>query len=282
MSIRHIIPISGKDSLAAAILQTTLHPQNKYEFIFNDTKCELPEVYAWLETVESKLGWSITRLETDLEKIIQERGGFLPSINQRYCTQQAKIKPMDSYLGKDWCVVYFGLRADEDRVGYIPTRSNNIRPAYPLIDNKITLPMVWSILETKGLCPPSFFWERLYKGVCDRLDEKSWVPLEKWQFRSLFSGRTRANCYFCFFQRLSELLWLYETHPTHFERALSFEKNDYTWVKDYPLSLFSEEEFRDRIFNKAVERVYKVVSGAGKTTVDNAISQTSCGLICGK
>ena len=41
--MRHIIPISGKDSLATAISQRARFPDVPYEYVYNDTRMELPE-----------------------------------------------------------------------------------------------------------------------------------------------------------------------------------------------------------------------------------------------
>jgi len=46
---RHIMPISGKDSLATALFQLAYEPDRPYEFMFNPTGAELPEVFTWLE-----------------------------------------------------------------------------------------------------------------------------------------------------------------------------------------------------------------------------------------
>lgn len=50
--MRHIIPISGKDSLWTAIYQKQKDPSLPYEYLFNDTGAELPDTYAWLDKVE--------------------------------------------------------------------------------------------------------------------------------------------------------------------------------------------------------------------------------------
>lgn len=42
--IRHIIPISGKDSLCTAIVQRQAEAL-EYEYLFNPTGSELPEVF---------------------------------------------------------------------------------------------------------------------------------------------------------------------------------------------------------------------------------------------
>lgn len=281
--MRHIIPISGKDSLVTALVQTTLQPNLSYEFLFNDTECELPEVYAWLEKVRVKTGWNITVLGKNLEEVIYYKGGFLPSIHTRFCTMDSKIKPMDKYLKGSKATIYYGLRADEDRIGYIPNNSSNIVPKYPLRERGITLPLVYLILDGYDLQPPDFFWQRLHDSVLNKLPQENLLPqLERWQFKTLFAGRSRSNCYFCFFQRQSEFLWLYEAHPNLFEKARNFEKTEYTWLKDCPLSSYDNKDFRDKVFERRVNKTVKALLGVGKVTVDSEINRTSCGLLCGK
>lgn len=279
---RHIIPISGKDSLATALVQTVEQPNLEYEFLFNDTGAELPEVYEWLDLLAAKTGWGIKRIGANLEAKIQSWNGFLPSIHARYCTKDCKIKPTDDYLGNDPAFVYYGLRADEERVGYIPANGSNIQPVYPLREKQLGIVHVYAILEAQGLTPPDFFWQRVYDVVCDRLPPEQWIKLEKWQFKTLFAGRSRANCYFCFFQRQAEFLWLYETHPSYFEKARRFEKSDFTWLKDHPLSDYDDSKFRERIFERHIVKLCNVLMGKGKASLDSEIARTSCGLICGK
>jgi hypothetical protein len=280
---RHIIPISGKDSLATALIQSAEEPSLPYEFIFNDTGAELPEVYQWLELVQQKTGWLIKKIGANLEAKIHFYNGFLPSAQARWCTKTGKIEPTDTYLGNDPAFVYYGLRADEGRVGYIPTRRSNIQPIYPLRDKKLGIQHVYAILEAQGLTPPDFFWQRAHDAVCDRVSPDKWIhQLEKWQFSRLFAGRSRGNCYFCFYQRLAEFLWLYEIHPPYFEKAKSFEKSDFTWIKDHPLSDYDDLGFRERVFEKHVTKICNVLLGKGKASLDSEISRTSCGLICGK
>lgn len=120
--MRHIIPISGKDSLATAIVQRALNPILPYEFVYNDTEMELPDTYVWLEQVERILGISIIRLGKNLEAIIHEEQ-MLPSVQRRFCTRLSKIYPMSEWLGTDEATVYLGIRADEDRVGGKDTKT---------------------------------------------------------------------------------------------------------------------------------------------------------------
>ena len=58
--MRHIIPISGKDSLATALLQLQINPQLNYEYVFNPTGAELPDVFDWINRVEKYLAKPIS------------------------------------------------------------------------------------------------------------------------------------------------------------------------------------------------------------------------------
>jgi 3'-phosphoadenosine 5'-phosphosulfate sulfotransferase (PAPS reductase)/FAD synthetase len=116
--MRHIIPISGKDSLAAAVVQMELQPNLPYELLHTDVGVDMPEVYAWLTKVEKCLQRPIVMVGKSLEQVIDEQG-MLPSPQVRFCTRIGKIEPMEQYIGGDQATVYFGIRADEERTGYV-------------------------------------------------------------------------------------------------------------------------------------------------------------------
>jgi hypothetical protein len=103
-------------------------------------------------------------------------------------------------------VNYIGIRADEShRKGYISTKPN-ITALYPFIEAGIVKADVFRILHESGLGLPKYY---------------DW--------------RSRSGCYFCFFQRRIEWVGLLENHPELFERAISYEKDNfgseerYTW-----------------------------------------------------
>ncbi|MGC9385199.1 MAG: phosphoadenosine phosphosulfate reductase family protein, partial [Kosmotogaceae bacterium] len=202
--IRHIISISGKDSLCTAIVQKQFYPQYSYEYVFSDTGVELPATYEWLNHVETKLGIKIKRIGTNLHSLIEKQGYFIPSINARWCTRKSKIKPLMGYYGNDPCLSYIGFRYDEKHRAKGIFTGNNIKHRFPLIENKIDLNGVWEILNHFQISPPNFVWKRLETEVLNQLseEEKRFVSgLNLWQYNTLFSGRSRSNCYFCFFQR---------------------------------------------------------------------------------
>ncbi len=194
--LRHILGLSGgKDSAALA-----LHMKDKVpniEYFFCDTHKELPETYEFLHKLEARLGSRIVYLEAErgFDHWLDIQGGFLPSATSRWCTRQLKIRPLEKFVGDDVAYSYVGIRADEDRSGYIPTKPN-IKPVFPFIDDEpgTTKDDVIRILEDSGVGLPEYY---------------------KW--------RSRSGCYFCFFQRKYEWVKLAETYPELFEKAVAYE-----------------------------------------------------------
>lgn len=310
--MRHIIPISGKDSLATAIIMKELHPRGDYEYFFNPTGAELPEIFTWLDKVEEMMGIKIHRIGKSLEEIISEYNYFLPGPRQRYCTRRAKIEPMIKWIGSDPATIYFGIRADENRLGFDNSKYPNVTPSYPLVDQNIKLMDVYRIIIAKELKPPTFFWQRLYDDVQEHFEVDLKESLGLVLFDILFAGRSRANCYFCFFQAPYELVWLLDAHPELFEISESYEhkghkaaeektipffgdeftyekpEKRFTWKSDYGLDYVRknwEKLYRDRV--ATVRGQISKIIGEGKMNFNDImkpteLEMTSCGLFCGK
>lgn len=303
--VRHIIPISGKDSLCTAIVQKTLRPLIPYEYLFCDVRMELPETYAWLDLVEKALGITLIRVGKSLEEVIAEKG-MLPNHTYRFCTRTAKIFPMQDYVGSDRAVQYLGFRADEkDRIPPTGVERINITNKFPLIETGVDLPGVYSILDSQKVMPPVFFWQRLYDEVysmCSDASKEFMETAKPWTRNYLFSWRSRSNCFMCFYQRLYEWVGLLEHHPVLFARAEEMERvygsgdseyrmekfedyqprGDYTFLQGWPLKKIRAGA--DGIFKKRVQAVYEAVVSARHKT-DNEVDQlalTSCGAYCGK
>lgn len=217
---RHILCMSGgKDSTALALYMRDRVPE--MEYVFCDTDKELLETYEYLNRVEAFLGKKIVRLNSKagFDHWLEVFGGYLPSPSIRWCTKMLKLKPFEEYVGEAPVVSYVGIRADEDRIGYISTKSN-ITTVYPLKEAGIDYAGVMKILGDSGIgLPPYLEW-----------------------------GRTHSGCYFCFFQRPIEWVRLLERHPDQFDQAQSYEKIDeregktFTWVQGVPLSELRKPE----------------------------------------
>jgi len=229
-NVRHIVSLSGgKDSTALAIyLRDRIEG---LEYVFSDTDKELPETYEYLEILEAFLGRPIIRLKADrgFDHWLQVYGGYLPSSRMRWCTKVLKIKPFEKYIGDDDVRMYVGIRADENRGGYRPTKPN-IVPVYPFIEAGYTLHDVHRILAESGIGFPSYY---------------SW--------------RTRSGCYFCFYQRKNEWVGLKENHPKLFEESKMYEKFNeetgerYTWSERESLEELEQPDRVRQIKEKAVK-----------------------------
>jgi 3'-phosphoadenosine 5'-phosphosulfate sulfotransferase (PAPS reductase)/FAD synthetase len=250
---RHIVAFSGgKDSSALAIYlhdperwrrtlgkkcETPRAPLENAEYVFCDTGTELQETYDYLDLLEGYLQKPIRRLQakappgaTPFDHYLQLYGGFLPSPAMRWCTRMLKLEPFENYVGSDEVVSYVGIRADEDREGYISTKSN-IRTVFPFKEDGVTKEDVYRILEDSGVGRPDYY---------------------RW--------RSRSGCYFCFFQRKSEWVGLLENHPELFEKAKAYEKFDpetgerYTWSDAESLSELTTPARINEIKERAEQR----------------------------
>lgn len=218
--IRHILSLSGgKDSTALAIHMRDKVPD--MEYIFCDTGEELKETYEYLDQVEVYLGKKIKRLNdrAGFEHWLKVFGGYLPGPRMRWCTKMLKLKPFEKEIGEEQIVSYVGIRADEDRVGYISGK-DNITTVYPFKEDGIDYDGVIKILRDSGIgMPPYMAW-----------------------------GRTHSGCYFCFFQKKIEWVRLLEKYPEDFEKAQNFEKlsngmgKTFTWIEGLPLSELRKTE----------------------------------------
>lgn len=228
---RHILSLSGgKDSAALAIFMRG--KVENMEYVFCDTGKELPETYEYLSRIEAYLGKTIVRLNSDrdFDHWLEVYGNYLPSSRMRWCTRQLKLKPFETYVGEDPVVSYVGLRADEDRVGYVSTKPN-IKAVFPFKEAGLVKADIFRVLEESSVGLPEYY---------------------KW--------RSRSGCYFCFFQRKAEWLRLRDNHPELFELAKGYEKLDprtgerYTWQQNETLDEMTMPERAAEILRKDEER----------------------------
>jgi 3'-phosphoadenosine 5'-phosphosulfate sulfotransferase (PAPS reductase)/FAD synthetase len=228
--VRHILGLSGgKDSTALAILLS--HKIPDLEYFFCDTGKELPETYEYLDRIEARLGIRIKKLsaERGFDHWFDIYNGVLPSPQVRWCTKQLKIMPLEEFIGDDIAYSYVGIRADEDRDGYISTRPN-IRPVYPYrpanyistnIRRGTTYDQRQVAAELSQIGVDLPLKQEGYRLVdVTQLLEDYGIGLPKY-----YSWRTRSGCFFCFFQRKYEWVRLAEEHPDLFEQALQYEEN---------------------------------------------------------
>ncbi len=260
---RQICPLSGgKDSTALAIYLKDKVPD--LEYVFTDTGAELPETYEYLDKLEAFLGKEIIRLNSDktFDYLLKKYGNYLPSARARWCTAEMKIRSYERYIGDDLIESYVGIRADEDREGYISNK-DTIKPRYPFKEDGIDLAGVNRILEEAGIGMPKYY---------------------EW--------RSRSGCYFCFFQRRIEWIGLKERHPELFEKAKAYEKAGYagddvpfTWIKGMSLEDIEgkEEEIKanhaKRMEREKARSKGKHLTDVFKSVVNDDGEESSC-IVC--
>jgi len=227
--VRHVLGLSGgKDSAALAIYMRDRVPE--MEYFFADTGAELQETYDFLEKMEAYLGKEIIRLSPgrDFDHFLKLYGNFLPSPSARWCTKEMKIKPFERWIGDDEAISYVGIRADENRGGYISTKPN-IKAVMPFKEDGLEKADIFKILDESGVGVPDYY---------------------KW--------RSRSGCYFCFYQRKSEWAGLKKEHPELFEKAKKYEKPDPVTGKRFT---WSQNESLDELGERA-EDILKRSTGA--------------------
>ncbi len=326
-NVRHILGISGgKDSAALSIYLKKKYPQLKIEYYNSDTGCELAETEVLIERLEAYLG-KIVRLRaaegspepTPFEHFLKAAGGFLPSVQQRWCTNKMKLAEFEKFADADNVVSYVGIRGDEDRDGYISSKPN-IQAVFPFRRNIWSLDVINKVLSNDNLeqieayynelCPEymkeetmeivrkpiskQFYYSKKLNALLDidiklfnhvvfkylqttdypvgKLSEEEFPLLDNEDvlvkediFRLLRESgvgvpsyyeeipfevdgetgtycRSRSGCYFCFFQQRIEWVWLLEQHPDLYEKAMSFEKDGYTWIQGETLADLAKPE----------------------------------------
>ena len=247
---RHVLGLSGgKDSAALAIYLKNQGFDEDIEYFFCDTGAELREVYDYLDRLEDYLGRPIERLSSgrDFDHHLKRFNNFLPAPHARWCTRVMKLEPLEAFVGHDPCVSYIGIRADEQRGGYI-SHKPNIKAVYPFVDDGIVLADVFHILHESVGIPEYYKW------------------------------RSRSGCYFCFFQRRDEWIGLADHHPDLFERAKRYEKVDpvsgrrFTWVRGMTLDevLERRNEIKELTTSAVRDNNVKTWQGMVSESADDA------------
>ncbi len=217
------------------------------EYFFCDTHKELPETYEYLDRIKARLGIKIHYLSAQrgFDHWLDIYGGLLPSPKMRWCTVQLKIKPLEEFVGEDEAISYIGIRADENRDGYISTKPN-IKPMYPFKEQGLVKADIYRLLEESGIGLPDYY---------------------RW--------RSRSGCFFCFFQRKYEWVRLAEEHPDLFARAVDYEQNHsdgrtYTWTQGETLLELLER--KDEIIAEHQKAMAREMKSSGKQSLAEVLN----------
>jgi hypothetical protein len=243
-------------------------------------------------------------------------------------------------LGNDLAISYVGIRDDEDREGYVSTKSN-IQSVFPfrkhiwsieilhkvlhnsnrekiaelyqnhgnkeLIDRYLEIVMepqspkylfsqklkdllqlsistfnhvVFDFLKNENY-PVSFLQEYSLLNNEDSVDIKRVFQLFKEngvkvpgyydEIEFEVNGqkgkynRSRSGCFFCFYQRKIEWIWLYERHPELFRKAQEYEKDGYSWMDNETLEQIIQPERMTQIKLDYITTLQKKLNGKSKS-----------------
>ena len=99
---------------------------------------------------------------------------------------------------------------------------------FPLLDNEDVLVKedIFRLLRESGVGVPAY-----YEDIPFEVDGKVGTYC-----------RSRSGCFFCFYQQRIEWVWLLEQHPELYEKAMSFEKDGYTWIQGESLAELARPE----------------------------------------
>ena len=114
-------------------------------------------------------------------------------------------------------VVFNALKATDYPVGKLDH--------FPLLDNEENLVKddIFKILEDSGVGIPAYYLPIEYQVEIDG------------EIKSGTYNRSRSGCFFCFYQQKIEWVWLFETHPELFAKAIQYERDGYTWMDNEKL-----------------------------------------------
>ncbi|MBI9062562.1 MAG: phosphoadenosine phosphosulfate reductase family protein [Marinilabiliaceae bacterium] len=224
--VKHVLGISGgKDSAALAIYLNKLYSSDELpiEYYTCDTGRELAETYVLIEQLEHELrqpvkkyqdkNYQSTNEENPFDYYWKRYGGYLPAQNARWCTKNLKLAPFEAEIGDTPAISYVGIRGDEDREGYISTRTN-IQSIFPFRRNIWSVDVIKKLLSNDNIENVVAYYET---HTSDDYREKT-IEIAKKPLSASFSVN----------QKLNDLLDI---------DVISFNKVVFYWLKttDYPV-----------------------------------------------
>lgn len=134
---------------------------------------------------------------------------------------------------------------------------------FPLLDNEDVLVKsdIFRLLRESGVGVPSYYEE---------------IPFEVDGKHGTYS-RSRSGCYFCFFQQRIEWIWLLEQHPELYAKAMSFEKDGYTWIQGETLAELAKPE---RVRQIKLDIIKRQESARQRNTGSNLVDILGDNVMC--
>lgn len=122
---------------------------------------------------------------------------------------------------------------------------------YSLLDNEdaIDIQGVFKLFKENGVKIPGYYDE---------------VEFEVNGQKGVYN-RSRSGCFFCFFQRKIEWVWLYERHLDLFRKAQEYEKDGYSWMDNETLEQLIQPERLAQVKLDYIAILQKKLNGKSKS-----------------
>ena len=181
---------------SVALMLWLLDHNIEFEAVFADHGGDYPETYEYVNMLIAK-GYEITVLKTTSKAKGEYRDIYnycytykmVPSTKFRWCTSIFKVKPLIKYQVKP-CFVFLGISYEErHRAKRKMEYHEGMIKDYPLIEHNINRQGCVEIIKRHGLPVPP-----------------------------------KSGCFFCPFQKASEVRALYHRCDDLFDKALELEK----------------------------------------------------------
>lgn len=183
---------------SVALMLWLIEHDIEFESVFADHGGDYPETYKYVDMLMAK-GYEITRLKAKTNVHGEPRNlydasyeyRFTPGGFNRWCSKAYKVKPITNYVQKP-CFLFLGIAAEEaHRAKRNKEYEFGIVRDYPLIEHNINRQGCIEIIKRHGLPVPP-----------------------------------KSGCFFCPFQKASEIRELYHRCDDLFDKALELEKRN--------------------------------------------------------
>lgn len=122
---------------------------------------------------------------------------------------------------------------------------------YSLLENEdsVDIKKVYQLFKDNGVKVPGYYDEIEFK-----------INGQKGVY-----NRSRSGCFFCFYQRKIEWVWLYERHPDLFAKAQEYEKDGYSWMDNETLEQLIQPDRIAQIKLDYIATLQKKLNGKNKS-----------------
>lgn len=253
----------GKDSQACLIQAVKQYGADRIEAVFCDTGWEHPDTYQHITNICAQMGTKLTTLKPELGFVeLAKKKKRFPSVFQRFCTIELKIKPTIDYILSldDSVIVIEGVRAQEstkraamsEECMYFRSYFDGINGKKESYRRKEVIE--WCKTHDASVHRPIFRWTA--QEVIDCILEADQKPNPLY-----YRGYSRVGCMPCIMSRMSNIRLLNDD-PAMKQRLIEAEK--YVGKSFFSVDTIPKRFCKNGVYAMA-EEVFKYVSDKNAT-----------------